>query len=106
MQFFQKTPDSSGIAIQITPRRIAQSMSLRSEISWIGNIKYINFASYGKMNVHEFSQAHMRAFLKDNKYGHEKELRVATTTVRSFLKELHRSACCLTLFRRFWVVSI
>ena len=44
----------------------------------MGKVNYVDLANYNRMDVYEGHQAHLRAFLKGEKYAFENELRVAT----------------------------
>lgn len=71
------TKDIQGVAIQSTIEMLTRSLVMSHDKFWIGKISYIDPTCHD-MNPYEASQAHLRAFLKDSKYSHENELRVAT----------------------------
>jgi hypothetical protein len=67
-----------GVVIRSTPRGLANSLAVSHDSWWLGRVKYVDFARYDEMTTHEGHQAHLRAFLKSEKYSPENELRVAT----------------------------
>jgi hypothetical protein len=71
--------DSEGVVIKSTAGALMRSLVQSLEKKWwIGKVSYIDLSTHDRMNVYEGHQAHLRAFLKEMKYSHEKELRVAT----------------------------
>ncbi len=70
------TEDS--VVVKSSVGALARSLVMSHKRFWIGAVKYIDPESYEGMNAYEGSQAHLRAFIKNAKYSHEKELRVAT----------------------------
>ncbi len=71
--------DREGVVIKSTAGALTRSLeqSLKAKW-WIGKVSYVDLSTYRGMNPYEGSQAHLRAFLKGEKYSHESELRVAT----------------------------
>jgi hypothetical protein len=70
--------NNEGVAIRSTAECLANSLLLSHECWWMGKVNYVDLTNYERMNVYEGHQAHLRAFLKDEKYAFESELRVAT----------------------------
>jgi hypothetical protein len=70
--------NDEGVAIRSTAECLANSLFVSHECWWMGKVKYVDLASYDRMDVYEGHQAYLRAFLKDEKYASENELRVAT----------------------------
>jgi hypothetical protein len=70
--------NDEGVAIRSTAECLANSLCLSHECWWMGKVNYVDLANYDRMDVYEGHQAHRRAFLKDEKYAFENELRVAT----------------------------
>jgi hypothetical protein len=73
--------DSGGIAIQSTVRKLAQYVCVQPEYSHIGKVKYIDFDTY-EMTLYEANQGCERAFLKDQKYIGENEIRLVTMNLK------------------------
>jgi hypothetical protein len=70
--------DDEGVVIKSTAGDLTRSLVRSHDKWWIGKVRYIDLATHDGMNVYEAHQAHLRAFLKSNRYSHESELRVAT----------------------------
>jgi len=66
-----------GVAIQSTASALANSLAISHDQWWIGKINYVDFARH-EMTAYEANQACVRAFIKNEDYSHENELRVAT----------------------------
>jgi hypothetical protein len=69
---------NEGIVVKSTAGALVRSLATSHEKFWVGRVNYIDALTHDGMNAYEASQAHLRAFLKNAKYAHEKELRVAT----------------------------
>lgn len=67
-----------GVVVKSTVGALAKSLTMSHEKYWIGKVSYIDSSTYDGMDAYSGSQAHLRAFLKNNKFSHENELRVAT----------------------------
>jgi len=80
------TSSNLGIAIRSTVGRLRRSIPLNPTFTTINTVKYVDFSSY-KMNEIEANQANSRAYLKQEKYNYEKELRVCSLNIVS--------NCCL-----------
>jgi hypothetical protein len=74
--------DGEGVAIKSTIRQLSQFVFAYSEFSSIGKVKYVDFNSYD-MDSYEAHQARERAFLKDIKFQHEQEIRIATMSLKT-----------------------
>lgn len=66
-----------GIAINSTIRKLAQHVYTWPEYSHIGKVRYVDFDTY-EMTPYEANQGCERAFLKDQKYIGENEVRIVT----------------------------
>lgn len=79
-----------GLAIKSTIRKLATNIFVPEDphISQIGKVKYVNFETY-EMSTYLGHQAHERAFIKDQKFAHEQEIRIATMS--------HKSLCCVNM---------
>ena len=68
-----------GVAIKSTIKKLMQYVDLNPDphISQIGKVDYIDFNKY-TINSYRAAQVFERAFLKNNKYCHEQEVRIAT----------------------------
>jgi len=73
---------SSGIAINSTIRKLSQYVYAWPEYSHIGKVKYVNLDTY-EMTPYEANQAHERAFLKNERYSEENEVRIVTMNLKS-----------------------
>jgi len=67
-----------GVVVKSTAGALVRSLAMSHEKFWVGKVNYIDPSTHDGMNAYEASQAHLRAFLKNAKYAHENELRVAT----------------------------
>ena len=70
-----------GVAIKSTVRLLSENISCDPGRSHIGKVRYVDLSTH-VMNAYEASQAHHRAFLKRLEFGGEKELRIATMSLR------------------------
>jgi hypothetical protein len=70
--------NDEGVAIRTTAECLANSLCLSHECWWIGKVNYVDLATHDRMDVYESHQAHLRAFLKSERYALENELRVVT----------------------------
>ena len=67
-----------GVVVKSTVGSLVKSLTMSHEKYWIGKVNYIDSSTYDGMDAYSGSQAHLRAFLKNNKFSYENELRVAT----------------------------
>jgi len=74
---------NEGVAIRSTPRDLANSLAVAHNKWWIGNVEYVGFERFDGMSAYQAHQAHLRAFLKDERFSHESELRIATMNLVS-----------------------
>lgn len=70
--------NDEGVAVRSTAECLANSLWLSHECWWMGKVHYVDLANYDQMDVYQGHQAYLRAFLKDERYASENELRVAT----------------------------
>jgi len=76
-------PGGDGVAVRSTIRKVRDSVYLNPEWSFIGKVQYVNFSTFDMSSYHG-SQAHHRAFLKDEaRFAHESELRIETMNTRT-----------------------
>jgi len=69
--------DNEGVVVKSTVGGLVRSLMMHDKQWWVGSVKYIDPSTHAGMNAYEASQAHLRAFLKNAKYAHENEFRVA-----------------------------
>ena len=67
-----------GVVVKSTVGALVRSLAISHGKCWFGKVNYIDPSTHDGMNAYEGSQAHLRAFLKNARYAHENELRVAT----------------------------
>ena len=67
-----------GVVVKSTVGALVRSLAISHDKCWFGKVNYIDPSTHDGMNAYEGSQAHLRAFLKNARYAHENELRVAT----------------------------
>lgn len=74
---------NEGVAIKSTISKLMQYVNLIPDpnVSQIGKVEYIDFTKH-MMNSYIASQAFERAFLKDNRYCHEQEVRMVTMSFK------------------------
>lgn len=75
---------NESVAVKSTIGRLAQAVLLPKDhkISKLGKVSYVNHEMHD-MNHYEGGQAHIRAFLKDQKYSAEQELRIVTMNFKT-----------------------
>jgi hypothetical protein len=69
--------DNEAVVVKSTVGALVRSLMMYQKRWWVGKVQYIDPATHAGMNAYEASQASLRAFLKNAKYAHENELRVA-----------------------------
>ncbi len=72
---------TEGVAVKSTIGRLIQNVATMKEVSEIGKIKYVDFSKH-EMGLYEAHQACERAFIKDLKYSHEREVRISTMSFK------------------------
>ena len=72
------------IAVKSTIGRLAQYVLVpRDEyVSHLGLVSYVDHDNH-EMSAHEAHQGHERAFLKDNRFAHEQEVRIVTLNTKT-----------------------
>lgn len=70
--------NNEGVAIRSTARGLANSLAISHEGWWLGKVQYVSLEQHNGMTTHQAHQAHLRAFLKGERYSCESELRAAT----------------------------
>lgn len=72
------------VAIKSTIGRLSRYIAVpRDEhVSHLGLVSYVDHDNH-EMSVYEAHQGHERAFLKDNKFAHEQEVRVVTLNTKT-----------------------
>jgi hypothetical protein len=68
---------TDGVAVKSTIRRLTHSIAAWPEMTQIGKVKYVDFSKY-EMDQYKAHQACERAFIKDMKYQHEREIKICT----------------------------
>lgn len=71
-----------GVAVTSTVRRLSQYVYCEPQFSQIGKVKYVDLSKHN-ISQYEAHQAQERAFLKDNRFKHEKELRIVTMSIKT-----------------------
>jgi hypothetical protein len=73
-----------GLAIKSSIRKLATYTFVPEDphISQMGKVKYVNFETY-EMPTYLAHQAHERAFIKDQRFEHEQEIRIATMSLKT-----------------------
>jgi len=74
-----------GVMVQSTVEHIAHAfnrMSPTDDLPQVGPVRYIDFADDDTVELHKSYDAFVRAYLKDKKWAHEKELRIAHVNLR------------------------
>ncbi len=81
---------SEGVAIRSTIRKLATHVYAPADpsISQIGRVTYVPFETH-RMPVHLAHQAPERAFIKDQRFAHEKEIRIITLSIKT--------SCCISM---------
>jgi hypothetical protein len=79
-----------GVAVKSTVRKLATFIGVSEDphVSQIGKVKYVKLESY-EMPTHLAHQAHERAFIKDQRFEHEQEIRIVTMSFKS--------PCCVSM---------
>ena len=73
-----------GLAIKSTVRKLATYIFVTEDphISQIGKVQYVDWHSY-EISTYLAQQAQERAFIKDQKFAHEKEIRITTMNFKT-----------------------
>jgi len=72
-----------GVAIKSTPKRLAKNILMLGDdnMNHMGKVCYVDHATH-LMTPYEANQPIERAFIKDKKFEHEQELRIATMSLK------------------------
>lgn len=74
---------SEAVAIRSTIGKLTSAIAPhREHETHIGKVSYVDFGNH-LMTKYDANQGHERAFIKDNKYQHESELRIVTQNYKS-----------------------
>ena len=77
---WQKYAGPNGIAVQSTVARLRRSVRCAQEYTRLARVRYVDMKTHD-MGAYKGSQAIERAFLKDFRFRHESEIRLATMNI-------------------------
>lgn len=77
-EYARDSEGNCGVIVKSTADDLLRSLRRSHDNWWFGNVKYVDLATDEGMNAYQASQASLRAFLKNQSYSHESELRLAT----------------------------
>jgi hypothetical protein len=75
---------NEAVAIKSTIGRLARYVLVPTDehVSHLGLVSYVDHDNH-EMSAYEANQGHERAFLKDNRFAHENEIRIVTMNIKT-----------------------
>jgi hypothetical protein len=86
-------PLANSVAIKSTPKMLLRGVLLGGVPAAIGKVRYVDHHTH-EMSAYHASQTFERAFIKDDKYSHENELRLARLNTKNIYQKMAQCSLC------------